>query len=111
MSNPDGALGPLVVECLPDGDRLVISLRGELDLATAPALASQLDEAGSDGFQELVVDLSGLDFMDSTGLSVLLAAQRAADSKRHGFSLRRGPAQVQRVFEVTGLLDRVRFED
>ncbi len=111
MTSPGGTLGPLVIERVPDGDRLVISLRGELDLASAPALASELYDAASDGFDQLVVDLSGLDFMDSTGLSVLLEAQRAADTDHHGFSLRRGPAQVQRVFEVTGLVDRLPFED
>jgi anti-anti-sigma factor len=59
----------------------------------------------------LIVDLSELDFMDSVGLRLLLAVD--ADARRDGFSIAlvRGPAAVQRVFEITGTADVLPFTD
>jgi anti-anti-sigma factor len=111
MSEPNRGIGQLVVERAPDGDRLVLKLRGELDLASAGSLESELQAAASDGFRDLVIDLSGLAFMDSTGIGLLVRAQVAAQENQHKLSLRRGPAQVQRVLEITGLADRMPFEN
>ncbi|MEO8969130.1 MAG: STAS domain-containing protein [Solirubrobacteraceae bacterium] len=111
MPESDVALEQLTIERTVDGNRLVLSLAGELDLATAPALKAVLEDAQSDGLSHLVIDLSGVQFMDSTGITVLAAAQRAADENQHSLSLRRGSAQVQRVLKITGLLERLTFED
>ena len=87
-----------------------VTLDGELDLATVPELASRLEEAlGSTRL--LVVDLRQLTFMDSSGLSVLLEAHQTARRSGSRLVLVRGPAQVTRLFDITGLSERFEFAD
>ncbi|MFL5863764.1 MAG: STAS domain-containing protein, partial [Solirubrobacteraceae bacterium] len=88
-------------------EHLVLALFGELDLATAPALEQQLEAVWASDAPALVLDLEGLAFIDSTGLRLILHAQRRALAEEKGFSLRRLPRQAQRVFEVVGLTGRV----
>jgi anti-sigma B factor antagonist len=80
-----------------------LRLTGELDLSTAPQLEEAIAEVMDPSTEEIVVDLSGLSFMDSSGLRVLLAAD--SDTKASGKRLRiaRGPEAVDRVFRLTGL--------
>ncbi len=82
---------------------------GTLDLATAPGLDRQLTELREAGWKLIVVDLGGLRFMDSSGLRLLLRWD--AEARRDGFSLQLvpGPAPVQRVFELTGMTERLPF--
>jgi anti-sigma B factor antagonist len=88
------------------GRTAVIALGGELDLAGAAALEHEL--AGLDA-DTVVVDLSGLEFMDSSGLRALaVAAQRAERSGRR-FALVPGAAQVMRVFDITRMRERLEF--
>lgn len=95
------------------GDDLgtVIQLAGELDLESAPQLERQLQELVAISPGRLLIDLSGLEFMDSSGLAVIVRAQRTARDHGHTLALRPGPSQVQRLFELTGLLERFTFED
>jgi anti-anti-sigma factor len=58
----------------------------------------------------VVVDLAGLEFIDSTGLRVLLLADARARERGYELVLRAGGPTVQRVFEMTGALDVLRFE-
>ncbi|CAO0837571.1 Anti-sigma factor antagonist OS=Streptomyces microflavus OX=1919 GN=rsbV_1 PE=3 SV=1 [Streptomyces microflavus] len=58
----------------PGGDRTVVEVGGEIDVYTAPKLREQLVELVNDGSYHLVVDMEGVDFLDSTGLGVLVAA-------------------------------------
>jgi len=80
-------------------DRMVVTLRGELDLSTAPALADALREANS----EIVVDLAALEFIDASGLQVFAGAEVQAE--RHGDRLVviHASPLAQRMFRVTGL--------
>jgi anti-sigma B factor antagonist len=96
---------------MSDGDRLVIAVRGELDLGSASTLDRELRDAGSNGFSHVVIDLGELEFIDSTGLGVLVRAQQAATENGHRVFLRRGSNQVQRLFELTGLTEHFTFED
>lgn len=91
------------------GDRHVLVLSGELDLASSPTLDEALRGICTDGTEALTVDLSGLTFMDSTGLRVLLRAKELCE--RHGceFLVIAGPPQIQRLFEVAGILERLPF--
>jgi anti-anti-sigma factor len=86
----------------------VIALFGELDIASASLLErglKRLQWAGT----PIVVDLSGLDFIDSTGLHVLLRA--AARAPAGGFSLLRAPERVQRIFSLTATGKHLPFVD
>jgi anti-anti-sigma factor len=84
--------------------RAHLTLRGELDLATAPELEQLVNEL-LDGGQEVVVDLRALEFMDSSGIRVLVAAHaRAGRSGTRLFVVR--PASgtaVAKIVEVSGL--------
>jgi anti-sigma B factor antagonist len=83
-----------------DGDLEVVSLGGELDAANAERLERALLEsvAGS-----VVVDLTGLRFIDSSGLTALVHARNAITGCGRHFGLRGASGSVQRVFEITGL--------
>jgi anti-sigma B factor antagonist len=89
----------------------VLALDGELDLASSPALEEALARAFSSDASTLIIDLRQLEFMDSTGLSILVRAhQRAQDSNRRVW-LVRGPTQVQRLLTLTGVADRLSLVD
>ncbi len=103
--------GQFVIESSDDGDAVVLTLRGEFDLTSAPTFARELKAAESGNPRQLVIDLSGLEFMDSTGLRALLVARERAQSDGYDLSLRRGPRQVQRVLELTKTVDAFVFED
>src|SRR5947209_14087974 len=76
---------------------------GELDLQTAPLLEQQLAELDRDGLTRIAIDLSGLTFIDSTGVRLILRQQTAARNGGYGFALIPGPPEVQRVFELLHL--------
>jgi anti-sigma B factor antagonist len=102
-------LGSLAVRSEREGDAQIIELIGELDLDGAPRLEEALRAAEGGDATSIVVDLGGLEFIDSTGLRLLvMAAERLQDGR---FSLLRGPKQVHRVFEITDLVDRLPFAD
>jgi anti-sigma B factor antagonist len=89
----------------------VISVSGELDLASSPALEEELERVAKSDATVIVVDLAELEFMDSTGLSVLVRAhQRAQDSGRR-LGLVNGSQQVQRLLALTGVADRLTLAD
>jgi anti-anti-sigma factor len=92
-----------------DGATHTLVLIGELDMASAPVLDQAVRRICTDATEAVMLDLGGLTFMDSTGLRVVLVAKELCE--RHGceFQLVRGPAQVQRLFEVTGLIEQLPF--
>jgi anti-sigma B factor antagonist len=90
---------------------LTLTLRGELDLASAPMLERHLHDAQASGAERVVVDLGGLEFLDSAGLHVLLDADRRLRARqRPGLLLRRGRPSVQRYFELTSADSIIEFE-
>jgi anti-sigma B factor antagonist len=103
--------GQLVIESNNDTDSTVLALFGELDLASTPMLEAELAAVESSGAARVVIDLAGVGFMDSTGLQALLRARERAAANDHQFALKRGPHQVQRVFELTKTIDAFTFED
>jgi anti-anti-sigma factor len=88
---------------------MVLTLTGELDLASSPALEEELGKLRDPEF--LIVDLRGLEFIDSTGLSVLVKAHQGAQEAGRGFGLVKGGAQVQRLLALTGLDERLTVAD
>lgn len=86
----------------------MIAISGELDLASGPRLEEELSALDPD-VTLVVVDLRRLEFMDSTGLSIIVRAhQRLAEQERE-LSLVRGSPQVQRLLDLTGVAERVRL--
>ena len=83
-------------------DTSVLSVEGDLDLASAPSLKWALEDIQSSGSRHVVVDMSKVGFIDSTALGVLIGAQRALDP---GVRLAIACAEenVLRIFELTGL--------
>jgi len=98
-------------EIVREGDAGRVGVRGALDLATVPILEAELAALRHAGFRRVILDLSELGFMDSTGLRCIL--ERDAEARQDGFSfaLIAGPPAVQRVFEVTGMATRLTFVD
>ncbi|MFZ2114376.1 MAG: STAS domain-containing protein [Solirubrobacteraceae bacterium] len=87
-----------------------VSLQGELDLSSARQTEEHFAAIDEQAPARVVVDLSGLAFIDSSGLRMLLLAD--ARAREHGYELvlLAGSEPVQRVFEMTGALDVLRFE-
>ncbi len=94
-------LPPFSVGVRTEERRCIVSVAGELDLATAPELRAALDVAEDGEAQAITLDLSGVTFMDSTGVAVLVeyTARSRADGDR--IRILAGPA-VARVLEVSG---------
>src|ERR1700760_4378336 len=104
--------GQLAVDISVEDDTSVLTLSGELDLASTPILERELETVESGGAKKILIDLTGVGFMDSTGLQALLRArERAMTQAGVQLSLRRGPHQVQRVFELTRTIDAFTFVD
>jgi anti-sigma B factor antagonist len=91
-----------------EGPAAVIAISGELDLASGPRLEEQLSAVDSD-VTLVVVDLRGLEFMDSTGLSIIVRAHQRLAEHDCELSLVRGSPQVQRLLDLTGVSERVRL--
>jgi anti-sigma B factor antagonist len=100
----------LVDETVGDSTH-VVSLRGEIDALTAPKLGSRLFGLAEDGARGVVVDLSQVTFMDSTGIGVLLNALRHLNVRRCKMVLVCPTERVMRPFEVTGLTGHLTIFD
>jgi anti-anti-sigma factor len=94
-----------------DAQAVVIRVTGELDLASSPALEQELERGAAAGAQLVIVDLRQLEFMDSTGLSVLVRAHQRATENGQRFGVVKGPQQVQRLLSLTGVADRLNLAD
>jgi anti-sigma B factor antagonist len=90
------------------GDATVVTLCGELDVASSPGLSDELAGIIEAGTTDLVIDLAKLAFIDSTGLSAIL---RATSKLEKGHLVLREPnPMVRQVLEITGLTRTVRIE-
>jgi anti-sigma B factor antagonist len=89
----------------------LVALVGELDIASTPRLEEGLAEVEADTPGTLILDLRRVDFIDSTGLRAVIAADERARSGGRRFVVVRGPAAVERVFNVTQLDQRLDIVD
>lgn len=85
------------------GGRTVVQVVGEIDVYTAPQLREQLDQEIDSGQYHLVVDLSGVTFMDSTGLGVLVGRLKQIRLGDGSMRLVCAHDRVLKVFVITGL--------
>ena len=94
----------LKVSTQSQGDRATITVSGEIDLYTAPRLQGELTALLDGGRPvRVVVDLSGVEFCDSTGMNVLLAAMKRAGDHGGGLDLAGPRPAVRKILQVTGL--------
>ena len=95
-----------------DRDGLVhMALVGELDLSSVPKVQEELRRVEADAPATLVVDLSKLTFLDSTGLRCIVTADERARNEGRRVVIVRGPDAVQRVFAITRLEERLEIVD
>ena len=98
---------PLTIEVHREGNEAVLTLTGELDPHTAPLLAEELDGLEAEGVTAVVLVLSNLGFIDSSGLRVLIAADRDITERGGTLTLRSPSETVRRLLEITGLNDHL----
>lgn len=87
----------------------MLGLHGELDLLGAPLLQKEIESAEIKATGIVVLDLRDLQFVDSAGLRVILAAHERAQEHGQGFALTRGSEQVQRLFTIAGVNEHLRI--
>jgi anti-sigma B factor antagonist len=88
-------------ETLPDGTRVIV-VSGEVDMGAAPAFEKRLVDvlAGDD---PVLLDLTGVTYMDSTAIGVLISTRKRSGLNRTRFALVVGPGDIRRMIEYTGL--------
>jgi anti-anti-sigma factor len=96
------------VRTRPENGVMTVALSGELDLAGVAELQQAIEHARALG-ERLVVDLSDLEFIDSSGLRVLVGLHNAAETQGFDYSILPGPPVVQRAFALCGLDRTLRF--
>jgi len=103
--------GELRLTVRREGTTHTISVAGELDIATADRVEAALLEAEATDAQAIVLDLSELTFMDSTGVRLVLSANARSRADSNRLALVRGTPAVQRVFQLSGVADTLPFTD
>lgn len=101
-------MNPLEIERSRSDGLDVLVVEGELDIATAPRMIASLNEALAEGDRPLVVDLTRVLFMDSTGLALLINARRRAVRSRRGFAIVCPDGPISRVFEIADMVRSLR---
>ncbi len=95
--------GELDISCQAHDDVLVMAVRGELDLYTAPGLRARLLGAVEQGHDAIVLDLRGTTFLDSTALGVIIAATKALQPVGGHLVLVNDRASIAKTLAITGL--------
>jgi anti-sigma B factor antagonist len=102
LSDSDGLRKEPVLHVDKQGDACVVRLGGELDLYNAPQVREALGDACADSPERIVVDLSQVDFIDSTALGVLIEARTRLENRR-AFLLAAPGLETRRALEISGL--------
>lgn len=103
--------GVLTMTSEREGDVHVVALSGEIDLANAGDVDEELKRVEATDAGAIIVDLSGLEYIDSTGLRVLITAHARSRAESSRLSLLRPPDRLFRVFKIGGIADRLPFAD
>jgi anti-sigma B factor antagonist len=85
------------------GDTTVIAVSGEIDVYTAPRLREKIISLVEAGRYELIIDLEGVEFLDSTGLGVLVGGLKRVRQHDGGIELVCTQSRILRIFRITGL--------
>ena len=86
-----------------EGDRTIVEVGGEIDVYTAPRLREQLVDLVADGKYHLVVDMERVDFLDSTGLGVLVGGLKRVRNHDGSLQLVCNQEKILKIFRITGL--------
>lgn len=89
----------------------LLAVRGELDLASTPSLEQELERVRESAPSLIIIDLRELEFMDSTGLSVLIRAHQQAQQAGGKLGIVNGSRQIRRLLALTGVADRLTIVD
>jgi anti-anti-sigma factor len=100
--------GPGVTSIEEDTRAWVVAPRGEVDIATCAELAASLDAVIQVGATMLVLDLGGVDFLDSSGIRVIVRAARELEERGGRLLIENASGATQRTLEVTGILEQLR---
>jgi anti-anti-sigma factor len=103
------AIGRLRINTSVSGARHVITLSGELDIASAQMLEATLADACGEGAEQIVLDMAGIDFMDSMGLNAILRGQKLCQERGCELNLTPARRAVQGVLQTTDVLRRLPF--
>jgi anti-sigma B factor antagonist len=99
---------PLAVERTSRDGVDLLFVEGEIDVASAPRLIAALNEAVAEAARSVIIDLTSVGFMDSTGLALLINAHRRLAVRRKGFAVVCPAGPLRRVFEITDMVDTLR---
>ena len=108
MSGESAPPPGLEVRAESDGSSHVLWLNGELDLVSAGILETRIAELCADGAARIVLEMDGLEFMDSTGLRALLTSQELCGVNSCELLIGEMSTQVSRLLELSGLEGRLR---
>jgi anti-sigma B factor antagonist len=101
-------VNPLAVERSRSDGYELLEVEGELDIASAPRMIAALNEAFSNLTAPLVVDLTKVVFMDSTGLALLINAHRRVRRRGQGFAILCPDGPLSRIFEIADMVESLR---
>jgi anti-anti-sigma factor len=90
-----------------ESGRLVVVLYGDLDIDSLPAAQDEVSAAHGEGPDVLVLDLTQLGYVDSSGVRLVLLAQQVAEETGRHFAVRLGHGPTRRVFDMLGITDRL----
>lgn len=88
-----------------DGAVTVVAVTGDVDMSTAPQLEQRLTELADGGAHSLVVDLSGVEFLDSSALGVLVGVHKRLAADHGAIKLVCGHPRIERIFAITRLTE------
>ncbi len=83
--------------------RIVVDVTGEIDVYTAPKLRDRITELVADGVYDIVIDMEGVEFLDSTGLGVLVGGLKKVRAHEGSLSLVCTQDRLLKIFQITGL--------
>ncbi len=98
----------MTIKKTKEGSSLIVTVEGRLDTTTSPELSKELDNS-LDNINKLIFDFSKLEYISSSGLRVLLSAQKAMRS-RGSMTVKNVPEMIMEIFEITGFTDILTIE-
>lgn len=85
------------------GDRVVVTIGGEIDVYTAPVLRDAITDLVADGSHDILIDMTDVDFLDSTGLGVLVGGLKKVRAYNGSLELVCHQERLLKIFRITGL--------